>query len=219
LKEAIRRHIVEKARLLFETRGFRATTVEDIAAAAGMSKPTLYNYFPGKEVLLLHVVEQMNTEFDEAIDPIIRCDKPFEERLFDIVSASLTYFREHRGIIRLAMFEYRVLIQAMIDKNHGPASFLKIRDARIRKLEEFFRDGLASSELESRLHPRFLGRCLLGILSEYYLAYAGERKDGSEHDVNRLSTDIVNVLLHGIVHKDGPHKMSADQTTQSDWRS
>lgn len=39
---------------LFLERGFDRVTVADVAAAAGVSKPTLFRYFPAKEDLVLH---------------------------------------------------------------------------------------------------------------------------------------------------------------------
>src|SRR3954470_12290445 len=39
---------------LFLERGFDAVSVAEVAAAAGISKPTLFRYFPAKEDLVLH---------------------------------------------------------------------------------------------------------------------------------------------------------------------
>src|SRR4029453_277183 len=51
--EATRARIREAANQLFLRHGVEATTVEAIAAAAGVSKPTFYLYFQRKEDLLL----------------------------------------------------------------------------------------------------------------------------------------------------------------------
>lgn len=44
--------IVDQAAALFARRGFAGTSINDIAAACGMSKSLLYHYFPSKEDLL-----------------------------------------------------------------------------------------------------------------------------------------------------------------------
>ncbi|QES47120.1 TetR family transcriptional regulator [Streptomyces venezuelae] len=48
-----RRHLAATALELFLERGFEAVSVADVAAAAEVSKPTLFRYFPTKEDLVL----------------------------------------------------------------------------------------------------------------------------------------------------------------------
>ena len=51
-KREVRRTIVTAAVALFEERGFEGTTMEEIAAAANVSRPTVFNYFSQKEAIL-----------------------------------------------------------------------------------------------------------------------------------------------------------------------
>ncbi|GAB7186403.1 TetR/AcrR family transcriptional regulator [Kitasatospora sp. Ki12] len=53
-KEQTRRAISEAAITLFLERGFDQVSVADVAAAAEVSKPTLFSYFPSKEDLVVH---------------------------------------------------------------------------------------------------------------------------------------------------------------------
>ncbi|MFE0423965.1 TetR family transcriptional regulator [Streptomyces sp. NPDC058953] len=53
-KERTRRALSDTAIALFVERGFDAVPVTEIAAAAGVSKPTLFRYFPAKEDLVLY---------------------------------------------------------------------------------------------------------------------------------------------------------------------
>lgn len=47
---------------IFGRQGYRATTMTDIAASVGLSKPTLYHYFRNKEQLLVRLYEDVMTE-------------------------------------------------------------------------------------------------------------------------------------------------------------
>ncbi|MFI6022085.1 TetR family transcriptional regulator [Streptomyces sp. NPDC051287] len=47
---------------LFLAKGFDAVSVAEVAAAAGISKPTLFRYFPVKEDLVLHRIADHETE-------------------------------------------------------------------------------------------------------------------------------------------------------------
>lgn len=51
-KEETRLKIIDIAMHMFRTRGFDATTMDQIAAEADVAKGTLYNYFPQKEAII-----------------------------------------------------------------------------------------------------------------------------------------------------------------------
>ncbi|GAB2522693.1 TetR/AcrR family transcriptional regulator [Nocardiopsis aegyptia] len=60
-----RQQLVEIGRELFAERGFDATSVEEIAARAGVSKPVVYEHFGGKEGIYAVVVDrEMRTLLD-----------------------------------------------------------------------------------------------------------------------------------------------------------
>src|SRR5580704_11736779 len=56
-KTDVRNRLMTAAFELFGTRGFQATTVEDITQAADVAKGTFFNYFPTKEMLLTQMGE------------------------------------------------------------------------------------------------------------------------------------------------------------------
>jgi AcrR family transcriptional regulator len=51
-REAVRDEVLTRAWLLFAERGFAATTIEQVAEAAGMSRRTFFRYFSGKDELV-----------------------------------------------------------------------------------------------------------------------------------------------------------------------
>jgi AcrR family transcriptional regulator len=57
-KESRPAEILAAALDVFRARGFAAARLEDVAAAAGVSKGTLYLYFPGKEALFKALVRE-----------------------------------------------------------------------------------------------------------------------------------------------------------------
>ena len=57
-KDARPGEIIAAALASFAERGYAATKLEDVAAAAGISKGTIYLYFPTKEDLFRAVVRQ-----------------------------------------------------------------------------------------------------------------------------------------------------------------
>lgn len=73
-RQDTRRHIVAAARDLFQHAGFAGTTMEAVAERAGVSRATLFNYFPSKQSLLLPfagqlVRTQVRPEVEAALEP------------------------------------------------------------------------------------------------------------------------------------------------------
>ncbi|SRR5579875_9382 len=62
-----REQLVLTALRLFGERGYRATTMEDIAHAAGVTKPLLYQHFASKRALYLELVQEVSAELLAAL--------------------------------------------------------------------------------------------------------------------------------------------------------
>ena len=88
-KLATWRAIQSAALRLFDEQGYEATTVEQIAAAANVSRATFFNYFAGKDAALLDQDPQERREWQALI-----AERPADEPLWDSLSAILTGFCE-----------------------------------------------------------------------------------------------------------------------------
>jgi AcrR family transcriptional regulator len=80
-KAATKHAIQEQALRLFVEKGYDATTVDEIAAAAGVSHMTFFRYFPRKE----EVVEY--DEYDPLIEDLIATRPPHEPPLVALHAA------------------------------------------------------------------------------------------------------------------------------------
>lgn len=91
--------ILEAALEIFSTHGFRGSTVDQIAQAAGLSKPNLLYYFSTKEAIYTALLEQL---LDTWLDPLRALDPggdPLEEILAYVrrkLQMSRDYPRESR---------------------------------------------------------------------------------------------------------------------------
>src|SRR3954464_15994392 len=64
---AVRNEVMRQAWLLFSEQGFEDTTVDSIAAAAGMSRRTFFRYFSGKDDLVLARMVESGAELIDAL--------------------------------------------------------------------------------------------------------------------------------------------------------
>ncbi|MEV4615225.1 TetR/AcrR family transcriptional regulator [Kitasatospora sp. NPDC049258] len=102
-----RQAIVRAARTVFGREGFTRTSVDVIAAEAGVSKRTIYNHFTDKEQLFQEVIlagaSEVTTAQVEIADRHLRKIVALEQDLVDFALdrvASLTAFADHWALVR-----------------------------------------------------------------------------------------------------------------------
>ena len=59
-KEQTRQRLLDTALDLFETKGYAATTIDDIAAAAGTTRVTFYAHFPSRRAIMAALIDRLN---------------------------------------------------------------------------------------------------------------------------------------------------------------
>jgi AcrR family transcriptional regulator len=90
---ARRAQLIEIARAVFAKRGYEATSVEEIAARAKVSKPIVYEHFGGKEGLYAVLVDREMDHVVARISEAISSGTP-RERVERAALAFLTYVRD-----------------------------------------------------------------------------------------------------------------------------
>lgn len=92
-RQIARRELTDIAQHLFAQRGYSETTMEDIAAAAGMSKRTLFRYFASKDDLVLGKYDVFGERLAEALAarPV---DEPLWTSLRRVLDLTVVYFED-----------------------------------------------------------------------------------------------------------------------------
>jgi AcrR family transcriptional regulator len=101
-KPAIERSILESAYSLFLEKGYRHTTMDDIANSLSMSKKTLYKYYPGKLELLSASFEILKTKLTAKVEAIL------ENKYISFplkLKSTLTVIATHLAPINPELFE------------------------------------------------------------------------------------------------------------------
>ena len=91
------REMLNVAGELFSARGFAAVSMDDIAAAAGITKPMVYTYFGSKEGLFAACAEQAGQELREGLRGLAEGGElPPDQLLFQGISAVFEFVDRHR---------------------------------------------------------------------------------------------------------------------------
>ena len=100
--ESTRERILDVAERLFAQKGFAGTVVRDIAREAGLTAPSLYNHFDGKQALYEAVLARGVQPLVDLMAGLGRTD---EIRSSDILNAFMDHFANHPDLPRLIQHE------------------------------------------------------------------------------------------------------------------
>ncbi|EEZ77739.1 transcriptional regulator, TetR family [Actinomyces sp. oral taxon 848 str. F0332] len=90
-----REQLIRVARQLFGTRGYDAVSVEEIASAAGVSKPIVYEHFGGKEGLYQVIVDREVKALSDILRSQMRPEHSARAVLEGIVVTLLDFIEEN----------------------------------------------------------------------------------------------------------------------------
>lgn len=97
-RRLVQTELTSVAQDLFVAQGYDGTTVDQIAAAAGMSKRTFFRYFPSKDDLVIGKYDLFADRMAEALDER-PADEPVWESLRRVFDITLDYVQDdhHRA--------------------------------------------------------------------------------------------------------------------------
>lgn len=133
-REERERQLLDVAEAVFAEHGYQDTTMEHIAAEAGITKPVIYDHFGSKENLLVAVVararEDLLSSTAAALDALPP-HSPVEAHFRAGVHSFMEFFERRRGSFRVYMQESAVAVVAGQDIEN-------VRQAQAREIAERF---------------------------------------------------------------------------------
>jgi AcrR family transcriptional regulator len=154
-KQRTREQIVEAAFRLFRERGFQATTVAEIAAAADIAPRTFFAYFPSKEAVVFHDFDGLFESLRETIE-----GRPESETAID----ALRRWLEHSLPAKHEDSEDALLRRRMCIDQPQLAAY---QQHLLSKLEEILRVGVARDlgQPPDGLRPKLVAAAAVAALS------------------------------------------------------
>ncbi len=98
--------ILQAARKVFSQHGFRDACVDDIAAAAGMAKATIYNYFPSKEDIYLGALSQGIQELADRTEREMDQAEGVRAKVEAFIRTRLQFLQENRDFFAVYHAEF-----------------------------------------------------------------------------------------------------------------
>lgn len=178
--------ILDEATRLFDQQGFMRTTTEDVAAAADVTKRTLYRYVSSKESLLLLIHERFLDRHDTASED--SRDQNVEDRFRAFVRNYVAVIVEYQASVRVFFEEMKHLSAA--DRE----AVMERRDSFEESLRSILREGIADGTFAD-VDVEVVSMMVFGALSGIYKWHSPEGPLGQDE----LGELLANLLLNGLL--------------------
>ena len=185
-----RRQLLDVALAAFAARGFHATSMEDVAEAAGVTKPVLYQHFGSKRDLYQELLDDVG---DQLVEAITKATAEAGGPRRQVEAGFAAYFRfvtEHPDAFRLLF-------------GSGARRDEEFSDA-VRKVEGVIADAIAAlinADIDEQ-HRRLLAHAIVGLAeaaSRQWMASGdAERLDANPEILARQVADLVWAGLRGV---------------------
>jgi AcrR family transcriptional regulator len=192
-----REQLLDVGRALFAEKGFEATSTEEIASRAGVSKPVVYEHFGGKEGLYAVVVDREMSDLLERLTSALSSGHP-RQLVERAALALLTYIEEETD-------GFRILSR---DSPLGSSSgtFSSLLNDIASQVEHILAREFQSRGMQTKLAPMY-AQMLVGMVALTGQWWLEERKPKREE----VAAHLVNLGWNGLAHLDPKPKMSKDE--------
>lgn len=130
--------VLDEAARLVQTKGFRATRVEEILEAAELRKGGLYHHFPNKKALGLQVLEYKRQEFMSFLDEALSGDTP-QRALLHFFDAALA--KHQKSGFKGGCFFGNTALEMADEEGSFPGAVRGVFDEWIGRLTRVIRAG------------------------------------------------------------------------------
>ena len=192
-KEKTKEKILKCAVDLIIQKGFKNASLREIAKNAGVSNPTIYNYFPTKEKLLYAYIEQKHIQTATLLEKIEDFHTyTLKEQLQTLVESELEFYLEDREFI-LQIFD-----MVFHSSSFKIGSMYKTKTKFMQMVEQMLEIAIEAKEIDE---PPFKNH-LPQLFWDYYITVVAYWvKDESENFENTTqfidhSLGVMEAVLH-----------------------
>ena len=174
---------------LFAEKGFKNTTVRDIADAAGILSGSLYHHFDSKEAMVDEILSTFQEELFGKYDDILRSTADARTKLEQAVRVSFEAIDQHRP--EVAIFQNEADYLGSFERfGYLAARHAQSRDVWMRLLHEGVETGVLRQDLDVDLVHRFI-RDTVWVAVRWY-------RPGGALTHERIADQYLTILLDGI---------------------
>jgi len=194
-----REEIISAAAELFGKVGYHQTSMEDIADAVGISKPTLYHYTKSKSEIVFWIHDKIADRMVSSLEASIESGLPPHERLWHVIHETLLVMESEPGHLAVFFEHYRDLAPT------EQAVAKKKRDHYYDLVVQSIRDGVDDGSLVSD-DPVLTAFGLFGMTNWAYQWF----RPGAGRTSAEVAEHLWGLLMRGLATDGLRKKLSKD---------
>lgn len=190
-RQAVRDAILDAARDLFVTEGYRHVSIRKIAERIEYSPAAIYSYFPGKDDIFFALAEEGFRLLDEKVRSVDTADLPPIDRLRRFYWLFYEFSKEQKQYFDLMFIDRSV---PSISDRWGQFEVMQQLMMHVEKVTQDAIDaGVLPAELNACVAMHVMWGALMGPAA---LGLAGRMPP--EEDVDALARDVLEATLAGL---------------------
>jgi AcrR family transcriptional regulator len=191
--------ILDAARKVFSDKGFHETRLEDIGAAAGFSKASLYNYYEDKESIFLSLANRDFSRMLQLLRAEVRPEMPIRISLEVMFRTFLSFMGENFAFF-FAVHSFRTVSQGTGEKPPKQHQELvaKFRDGFAQSMQlvvDVIKAAKARGEILTPLNQEVLAGFLTSLVRGVIFDW---KSRGKTSDIDQTVGDIVSFVCQGM---------------------
>ena len=183
-----REEFITQSLKLIHQKGFKATTIRDIAECMNCDVANVYNYIDSKQGLLESHLFAINGEFHENVDKIIKSSYSPVEKIKKLISLYVHITVTRPLEASLLVNEWRNLKEPKLSE------FIKERESFERKVKKIILEGIKDGAFR-QMDPELATYTMLSSVRWLFNRYAGKKVKVNKVEVEK---EIVEFVLNGL---------------------
>ncbi len=204
-EKEIRERILNQAEELFLQFGYSKVTMDEIAASLGMSKKTVYKFFPGKESLVKEMITSMKCSIDDHIEEVWS-------------NKEMDFMDKLKSVMNFIGKQTTKLHGPLLEDLHKniPEVWQEIHDFRkanaVKRFTVFINEGVERGvfrqDIDKQLIILFYLHAIQGLINPETLSQL-------PYSANQVFDAVIRIIFEGILTEEGRQEYLSYNTEET----
>jgi len=183
-----REDVLRAAAIVFSDKGYRASTIQDIGQALGITSAALYYYFESKQEILSEIIMRPLVQLIDMADEVARSSRSDKEKLAEVIRRHIAMMLSKREL-------FTILLRERVELSTKDAKRLADLEERYYQKVRAIVTGAVDKKEAREVNSRVAALALIGMINWVLRWY---RPDGPLTE-EEIASNMSDIFFHGIL--------------------